>query len=134
MDNCLLVCGFQRPRDLAGDRQRVSERHWAMRDTLGECWSLDEFQHQRLPAVRFFKPVNCGDVRMIERGQDLRFSSETREPLEIEGDVFGKDLQRDVAIERRVACAIYLAHAAHADLSGDFIGAESSSCYEGHGA
>ena len=36
-----------------------------------------------------------------------------------------QDLQRDVAIELRVAGAIDLAHAACADLRGDFVGAEA---------
>ena len=40
-----------------------------------------------------------GDVRMIERGEDLRFALEPREALRI-GAKLGQDLERDVAIER----------------------------------
>ena len=38
---------------------------------------------------------------------------------------------RDVAIQLRVARAIHLAHAAGADLRGDFVGAEAGAGGEG---
>ena len=44
----------------------------------------------------------------------------------------GQDLDRDRAVEPRVARAIDLAHAAGADATGDFIGAEARAGDERH--
>ena len=52
--------------------------------------------------MRFFEAVDRGDVRMIQRRQHLRFPLEAREPIGIEREQFGQDLQRDIAIELRV--------------------------------
>ena len=54
-------------------------------------------------------------LRMVERREDLRFALEPREPIGIAGEGVGQDLQRDVAIELRVARAIDLPHPAGAD-------------------
>ena len=49
----------------------------------------------------------------------------------IAGERVGQDLQRDVAIELRVAGPIHLPHAAFADLRGDFVDAEAGAGSEG---
>ena len=61
-----------------------------------------------------FETVDVRDVRMIQRGQHLRFALESREPVGISRERLGQDLDRDVAIQPRVARAIDLAHAARA--------------------
>ena len=43
--------------------------------------SLDELEHQRVCAVRLLEAVDGSDVRMIQRGEDLRFASEAREAI-----------------------------------------------------
>ena len=70
---------------------------------------------------------------MIQRGQDLRFTLEAREPVGIEGEDVGEDFQRDIAIELRVSRAIDLAHAARAKRGNDFVRPESSAGSKGHG-
>ena len=95
------------------------------RNAIGERRTLDELQHERLKSIGFFEAVNRRDVRMIERGEDLRFALEAREPLLIEGEAVGQDLERDVALERRVARAIDLAHTARAERGQNFVRAES---------
>ena len=62
---------------------------------------------------------------MVERGEDLRFALEAREPLGIRAKPSGSDLERDVAIELRVARAIDLAHAACAKRGQNLVRAES---------
>ncbi len=69
---------------------------------------------------------------MIERSQDLRFALEAREPLGIEGEAVRQDLERDVALERRVVGAVHLAHAACAKRGQNLVGAESIAGGEGH--
>ena len=51
MDDALLVRGFERLGDLPRDRQRVGERHRALRDALREGLALDQFHHERVDAA-----------------------------------------------------------------------------------
>ena len=62
---------------------------------------------------------------MVQRGERLRFALEARQPLGIGGEAVRQDLDRDVAIELRVARAIDLAHAAGANDRDDLVGAEA---------
>ena len=65
-------------------------------------------------------PLACsGDMyaavpRIIpcERGKDLGFALESRQPFRIVGNVGGQHFDRDVALQFRVAGAIDLSHAA----------------------
>ena len=96
-----------------------------------EVVALDEFHHQRTHTVRFFEAVDVRDVRMIERGERLRLACEPGESVGIARERIRQDLQRDIAIELRVAGAIHLAHAAFANLRGDFVDAEANAGGEG---
>ena len=55
----------------------------------------------------------------------LRLALKPREPLRIGGERLGQDLDRDVAIQLRVARAIDLAHAAGAERRQDLVRAEA---------
>ena len=70
---------------------------------------------------------------MIQRRERLRFAREPREAIGIVREGVGQDLDRDVAIQLRVARAIHLAHAAVADRRGDFVDAETGAGSEGQG-
>ena len=72
------------------------------------------------------------DVRVVERREDLRFALEAREAIGIGGERVGQDLERDVAIQLRVARAIHLAHAAGAEQRNHFIGTDTSAVGKGH--
>ena len=63
---------------------------------------------------------------MIERGEDFGFALEAREAVGIVRERVGQDLDRDVALQPRVARAIHLAHAAGAEQRVDFVRAEAS--------
>ena len=86
--------------------------------------STSSITRARTP-LRFFEAVDRGDVGMIQRRERLRFAREPREPIGIVRERVRQDLDRDVAIQLRVARAIHLAHAAFADLRGDFVDAEA---------
>ena len=45
--------------------------------------ALDQLHHQRADAVGFLEAVDVRDVRMVERGERLRFALEPRQPLGI---------------------------------------------------
>src|SRR5262245_46836780 len=83
---------------LARDRQRFVQRKRTLRDAVRHRRTLHELEHQRMRASTFFESVNRSDVRMIERGEQLRFALESRETIGIGGEGVRKDLERDVAI------------------------------------
>ena len=67
------------------------------------------------------------DVRVRERGDGLGLALEARERVGVRGQLRGKDLDRDVAVELRVARAVDLAHAPGAERREDLVGAEACS-------
>ena len=58
---------------------------------------------------------------MIQRRERLGLPLETREPLRISSEELWEHLDRDVAIQLRVARAIYLAHAARAESAQNLV-------------
>ena len=53
------------------------------RDAVGQRRPLDELHHERARAATLFEAVDLRDVRVIERGQELGFALETREPVRV---------------------------------------------------
>ena len=118
MDDSELVCRFERVRDLLRHRQRFGYRDRSAIDHGRQVLTLDQLHHQ---CARFsgravpFEPVDVRDIRMVQRGECLRFAGEASQPLGVRREQFGQDLDRDAAIELRVARAIDLAHPAGAE-------------------
>ena len=69
---------------------------------------------------------------MIERGQDLRLAREPCAALGVRRERGGQDLDRDVALQLRIARAIDFAHSACAKGREDFIWSEAGAGREGH--
>ncbi len=132
MDDALLVRGLERLDDLPRNRQRLVERQRTLRDTVGQRRPLDELHHERARAATLFEAVDLRDVRVIERGQELRFALETREPIRVARERFEQDLDRDLPVEPRITGSIHLAHAARAERRHDFNGTEAGAGRETH--
>jgi len=64
----------------------------------------------------------CG--RVVEAGEDPRFSPESIKSVSVVSEGVRKDLQRHVPVERGIAGLVDLAHAVFADLGGDGVAAE----------
>ena len=79
MDDAALVRGLDRRRHLAADVERFGDGERPSREALGQALSLDELEDQVERAVHLFEAVDRGDVRMAERGQQLRFALEAGE-------------------------------------------------------
>jgi hypothetical protein len=62
---------------------------------------------------------------MVQRSQRLRFTLKASQPIGVMGDRAGEDLDRDVAVQRRVSRPKHLAHPAFANLRCDCIDAEA---------
>ena len=82
----------------------------------------------------FFETVDRGDVRMIQRREGLGFARETRQSVGVGGERVGQHLDRDVAIQLRVARPIHLAHAAGPKGGQDFVRAKTCAEVEGQTA
>ncbi len=66
-------------------------------------------------------PVDARDVRVVQRGEHAGFALEARQPLGVAGEGVGQDLDRHVAVERRVDGLPDDAHPALADLLGQAV-------------
>ena len=109
-----LVRGFQCLGDLPGDRQGFGRRQRPARHLNRQVLAGHQLHDQRADAAGFLDAVDGGDVRVVQRGQRLRFAREAREAIGIGGQGCGQDLDGDVAIELGIARAIDLAHPAGA--------------------
>ena len=124
MDDAVIVRRFERFGDLPRDGQNLVERQRAARDQHRQIVALDQLHHERADRLRFLDAVDRADVGMIQRRECLRFAREARQAIGIARHGLRQDLQRDLAIQLRVARAIDLAHAAGAKEREDFVGTE----------
>ena len=82
--------------------------------------------------TRFLQTVDGGDVRMVQRGQDLGLTLEAGQAVGVISKHVRQDLQRHVPVQLGVTGAIDLAHAARSDEGGHFVRAEAGTGAEGH--
>ena len=102
-------------------RKRLGQRNRSLRQPIGQRFAVHELEDQKLRSVGFFETVNAGNVRMIQRGQQLRFALEPSDPFGILGERCGQALDRHAPIEAGIASAIDLAHAARTQSRFNFI-------------
>ena len=133
--DALLVGLRERVRDLRGDPERLVDRDAPAREPLGQVLALHQLEREERHTVRLLEPVDGGDVRVVERGEQPRLAPEAREPRGVLPHLGRQDLERHVAPELRVGGAVDLAHPARADRGGDAVVGEASADQgRGHGA
>ena len=77
MDDAFLVRGGDRIRDLARDDHGLGRRHRpGLFEQRVERLAVDEFENEIGLTVRRFEAVDPGDVRVMERREELRFAVE----------------------------------------------------------
>ena len=101
----------QRNRDVEEPRQRES----TTRNPLVERAPLDELHRHEGNIIVFLDGEDGDDVRVVERGDGLGFPSEARQTVGVSREGIGKNLQRHITIQFRVARAVDLAHATSAE-------------------
>ena len=115
MHDAALVRGLQRggnrPRDV--ERPRLAERSRA--ELLAQCPALEIFGGDEDLIADFFERKHGGDRRMGERGGGARFLAQARAHPIVPEQVRGQCLQRDRALQPRVACEVDDSHAATPD-------------------
>ena len=95
--------------------------------------AFNQFHDERTDTARFFETMDVRDVGVIQRRQRLRFAREPGQAIGIAGEGVRQDLQRDVAIQLRVVCAIHLAHATCAEGGANLIRADTGGNLKEHG-
>ena len=80
-----------------------------------------ELEDEKSRGRQLLEAVDRADVWMIQRGQHLGFALEACETFGVVSNRRGQQLQRDVAPEPGIACAIDLAHAPSAEQRDDLV-------------
>jgi hypothetical protein len=120
-----LVRGFQRLCDLPRDGESFVNQNRPSCNASIQALAVHEFEYKELLTVRFVQAVDRPDVWMVQRGEDLGFSTEAREAFGIVREALRKDLQGDIPPEFRVPGAVDFAHPAGADERDEVVGAEA---------
>jgi hypothetical protein len=95
--------------------------------------AFDELHRDVERALVLVEAVDRADVRVVQRGEQLRFALETREAIAVPRERARQRFDGHVAAELGVARAVDLAHAARAKRTGDFVGAETGAGHQRHG-
>jgi hypothetical protein len=83
MHDSRCVCRLQGLSDVSRDGQCFLERDGSMRNAICQCRTFDEFEDKSVCLTRLFEPIDRGDVRMVERGENLRFTSEPCQAISV---------------------------------------------------
>ena len=121
MHDLLRVGGGDRLGQGDGDVEESVKREAVPRQERGEGLPLDQLHRDEVDAAILLHRMHGDDAGMVERGENLRFAREAREPVAIEREQIGQHLHGHVAVERRIACAIHLAHPARAQQCRDLV-------------
>ena len=82
--------------------------------------------------VGLFEAVDLGDVRMVERREELCFAFESAPSIAIVREGSRHHLESDVALQPSVGGAIDLAHSAFGNEGGDGVRAETRPASQAH--
>ena len=96
-------------------------------------FAFQVLHHQEVDIVLMPHVVEDADVWMFQRGDRLRLALEPLVKLGVVFQVLGQDLDRDAAVQARVAGLVDLAHAAGAERRHNLVRAEVRSGIEGQG-
>jgi len=97
------------------------------------CIARDpELEDDTRQALGLLEPIHRGDVGMVERREEFRYALEARQPIRILRERLRQDLDRDVALQPRIARAVDLTHSARPDERDHFVDSETNAWREGH--
>jgi hypothetical protein len=113
--------------------QRLTDRDDSVRDPFIQRGPLNELHHQSDLVVRALETVHVGDVGVIQRGQRPGFTLESSDAVRILCERIGQHLDGHRARQVAIGRFIHLAHAAFANLGGDFVRADAGAVLERHG-
>ena len=132
MNNPPLVRGSQPFRNLLEQRQGLLHRNRAGGDALRESLPFHQLHHQKLLTVRFFEPVERGDKRVIQRGEEPGLTFEPGDPVFILGELLRKNLDRDFSTQLGVLGPVNFTHSPYPDRSKDLVETQVNAGAESH--
>src|SRR5467141_4257320 len=133
MHDAARVGGLDGRGYLSADLQRLASRERASGKALRERLPLDELVYEVVRALHVLEPIDAGDVRMVEGGEQLRLALEAREALGVGGEHWRKGLDGDGAVEAGVAGAIHLSHAPGTLRRDNLVIADAGTGHKPHG-
>jgi hypothetical protein len=110
-----LSCAAESPRHLDGVFDGAPRRQGGGVHARPQRHALEQFHHGVRPFALRPEIMDGEDVGMRQCSDRPRFALESGKPIRIVSEQVGKDFDRDVAIELRIARAVDLAHAPCAD-------------------
>lgn len=134
MDDASFVGGFEPFCDLAAHIERFVDRQGAALQPLAQVFSGHQLQRQEAHVVNLVHTMDAGDVRVVERGQRPGFAFEPSQATFVIGEVCGQHLDRHLAVEPGVPCAVDLAHAPGTERAEDLVEAQGLAGGQGHAA
>src|SRR5215831_11632477 len=76
MDDTFLMCRFERLTDVLADLEGFFDRNRSALNALRERLALHEFEHEKTRSARLLQIVDCCDIRMIQRSENLGLALE----------------------------------------------------------
>ena len=106
--------------------------HRAFAQALAQALALQQLGDDVRRAVVLADMKDRNNVGMVQRGSGLGFLFKASKTLRVTRPVFGQYLDRYVAFQRGVACAIHFAHSARTQGRDDLIRIEAGTRGEWH--
>src|SRR5579864_1099920 len=119
--------------DLCPVTQYLLERQTPPGQARAQRFSLEKLHDDEVNAVLLAEIVELANVGMAQLGDGTSLAPEALQSVGTLGEMRGKNLDGDRAIEAGIGGAIDFAHTAGSDLRDDFVRAEFGAGGEGHG-
>ena len=132
MDDTLCVRGGEPAGDPDGDLDRLPDR--SLFQLVTNRRAVQQLRDDVRRVVVGADVIDGKDIRVVERGRGASLLREPEEPIGVERERLGKDLDRDIAIEPRVTRAVHLSHPAGADRRDDLKVSHVATRGEFHGS
>src|SRR5262245_4729549 len=132
MDDPGGVRGLERLGDLPANAERLLERKGPRCESLRECLTLHELEHEKWRFARVFKSVDRSDVRVIERSKRTRLAPEPSEPVRGSLNHVGQHLDRDLTIQFLIPGPVDLSHSSRPQRRENLVGTETRPRCESH--
>ena len=131
VDDALAMRLVERVGDLDADLQYLRSGSAPLRKRCGKRLALEVFHHQEVDVVLGADVVEHADVGMVAGRRWCGLRARSAAEFRVGGEMSGQNLDRDDAIEARVAGAIHLAHSAGTERGLNFVRTEF--CARGQG-
>ena len=122
----------ERVGELASKFENLFEGERTFFEALRKRLAFEALHDEIVGAILMANVIEHTDVRMIEAGDGFGFPFEALLVNGIIRNLRGKNLDRDGAVEARIARAKDFAHAARTQRGDNFIRTELVSCGEAH--